>query len=117
VHEPEELAGAGGERFDVPPLPFSVQRGPGRERRFSGPGDPCDHDELVPGDRDADIFEVVLAGPLMMISFIFGRVQVVLVYIDVNNGFPIARKKLDTALLTPSYGSAHRMLPSLQYIN
>jgi hypothetical protein len=27
-------------------------------------------------------------------------------YVDVNNGFLVARKKLDTALLTPSYGSA-----------
>ena len=58
---PEELAGVGGERFDVPPLAFGVQRVE-RERRFPGAGDAGDDHELVPGDRDADIFEVVLAG-------------------------------------------------------
>jgi hypothetical protein len=36
--------------------------GRGRERRFPGAGDTRDDDELVAGDRDADIFEVVLAG-------------------------------------------------------
>jgi len=55
------LAGAGGERLDVPPLPFGVQRVE-RERGFPGAGDTGDDDELVPGDRDADILEVVLTG-------------------------------------------------------
>ena len=55
------MAGEGGERLDVPPMPFGVQRVE-RERRFPGARDPGDHHELVPGDRDADIFEVVLAG-------------------------------------------------------
>ena len=63
VHEPKELAGIGGERFDVPPLPFGVERVE-RERRFPGARDAGDDDELVPGDRDADILEVVLAGTL-----------------------------------------------------
>ena len=62
MHDAEELAGVGGERFDVPPLAFGVQRKSSRERLFPGAGDPGNHHELVPGDRDADIFEVVLAG-------------------------------------------------------
>jgi len=33
-----------------------------RERRFPGASDARDDDELVPGDCDANIFEVVLAG-------------------------------------------------------
>jgi len=57
----EELAGVGGQRLDVPPLPLGVERVE-RERRFPGAGDARDDDELVPGDRDADIFEVVRAG-------------------------------------------------------
>jgi len=61
VHDPEKLAGVGGERFDVPPLPFGVERVE-CERRFPGAGDSGDYHELVAGDRDADIFEVVLAG-------------------------------------------------------
>lgn len=35
-----------------------------RELRFPGARDPGDPHELVPEDRDADIFEVVLAGTL-----------------------------------------------------
>ena len=59
----EELAGVDGERLDVPPLPLGVERVE-RERRFPGAGDARDDDELVPGDRDAYIFEVVLVGTL-----------------------------------------------------
>ena len=61
LHDAEELPGVRGEGLDVPPLSFGVERIE-RERRFAGAGDSGDDDELVPGDRDADIFEVVLAG-------------------------------------------------------
>ena len=54
-------SGVGGERLDVPPLPFGIVRIE-REGGFAGAGDARDDDELVAGDRDADIFEVVLAG-------------------------------------------------------
>jgi hypothetical protein len=47
----------------VPPLPFGVE-GIEREGRFARAGDACYYYLLVPGDRDADIFEVVLAGAL-----------------------------------------------------
>jgi hypothetical protein len=55
-----------------PPLPallFGAQRVES-ELRFPGVRDPGDPHELVPGDRDADIFEVVWRAPLMIISFI-----------------------------------------------
>ncbi len=58
---PRNWWGLGGERFDVPPLAFGVQRIE-HEHRFPGAGDARDDDKLAPGDRDANIFEVVLAG-------------------------------------------------------
>lgn len=61
MHDSKELAGEGGERLHVPPLPFGIQHVE-RERRFPRPRDARDDDELVPGDHDADIFEVVLEG-------------------------------------------------------
>ena len=67
--------GVGGERLDVPPLSFGVQRVE-RERRFPRSRDARDDDELVPGDRDADIFEVVLAGILDDDVFHSGAVQI-----------------------------------------
>jgi hypothetical protein len=45
----------------LPALPFGIERIE-REHGFAGAGDASYDDELVPGDRDADIFEVVLAG-------------------------------------------------------
>jgi hypothetical protein len=45
----------------VPALAFCIV-GIERSCRFAGAGDAGYDDELVPGDRDADIFEVVLAG-------------------------------------------------------
>ena len=52
----------GGERFPVPALAFSHRSVSSRERGFAGAGDAGDDDQLIPGDGDADIFEVVLAG-------------------------------------------------------
>lgn len=60
MHDAKEMAGIGGES-GVPPLPFDVQSDE-RERRFPGARDHGDHRELVMRDRNADIFEVVLAG-------------------------------------------------------
>jgi hypothetical protein len=61
VHDAEELPGIGREGLDVPALAFRVECIE-RERGLAGAGDAGDDDELVPGDRDADILEVVLAG-------------------------------------------------------
>jgi len=61
LHLLEELAGVGGERLHVPPLPLGVDRVEG-ERRFPGARDPGDHDEPVAGDLDVDVFQIVRAG-------------------------------------------------------
>ena len=55
----EELAGVGGERFDVAPLPLGVERVE-CERRFSGTGEPGDHHQAVARNRHVDILEIVL---------------------------------------------------------
>ena len=57
----EELTRVGGERLDVAPLAFGVE-GVEREGRLAGSADAGDHDQLVPRDRDVDVFQVVLAG-------------------------------------------------------
>ena len=59
-HQPEELAGVGRQRLDVPALAFGVNRVE-RERRFAGSREPRDHRQAVAGDADVDVSEVVLA--------------------------------------------------------
>ena len=54
----QELAGVGGERFDVAALAFGVDGVEG-EGRFAGAGDAADDGERVVGDVDVDGFEVV----------------------------------------------------------
>ena len=51
----------------LPLLAYSASR----ERRFPRARDAGDDDELIPEDRDAEIFEVVLKGTLMTMSFMF----------------------------------------------
>src|SRR5207244_9529992 len=62
VHLPQELAGVGGQGLDVAALSLRVdgvegQRGLARAR------DPGEDDELVPGELERDVAEVVLPGP------------------------------------------------------
>ena len=57
----EELAGVGGEGFDVAALAFGVDGVEG-ERGFAGAGDAADDGEGVVGDVDVDALEVVGAG-------------------------------------------------------
>ena len=57
----EELAGVGGEGFDVAALAFGVDGVEG-ERGFAGAGDSADDGEGVVGDVDVDALEVVGAG-------------------------------------------------------
>ena len=61
LHQPEELACVGGERFDVAPLPLGVDRVE-RERRLPRARQPRDDGQARPRDLDCDVFEVVLAG-------------------------------------------------------
>jgi hypothetical protein len=61
LHQPEELAGISGERFDVAPLPLGVNRVE-RERRLPRSRQPGDDGQAVARDFDRDVLEVVLAG-------------------------------------------------------
>ncbi len=61
LHLAEELAGVGGEGLDVAALAFGVYSVE-RERRLARPGEARDDDELVTGDGDVDVFEVMFAG-------------------------------------------------------
>src|SRR5206468_4182195 len=62
VHLAEELAGVGGEGLDIPPLPLRVE-GIERERRLSGAGEAGDDHQLVTGNLQVDILQVVLPRP------------------------------------------------------
>jgi hypothetical protein len=61
VHLPEELPRVGGEALDVATLPFRVEGVEG-EGGLPGAGDPGEDHELLLGDLDGDVLEVVLAG-------------------------------------------------------
>ena len=61
LHPLEELPGVGGQRFDVAPLPFGVDRVEG-ERRLARAAHAGDDDQLAGGQRDVDVLEVVRAG-------------------------------------------------------
>src|SRR5260370_42579754 len=58
-HLVEKLPRVGGERFDVAALAFCVD-GVERERGFARAGEAGDDRKGVPGDFDADVFEVML---------------------------------------------------------
>src|SRR6266446_2292749 len=93
LHLVEELARVGGERFDVAALAFGIDSVEG-ERGFARAGKAGDDREAVPGDFDADIFEVVLARAP---DYQFGQAHVT----------PIKRKySLHRSL--PAYGEPRR---------
>jgi hypothetical protein len=56
----EELAGIGGEGFDVAALPFRVDGVEG-QRGFTRAGEASDHGEGIARDPDIDVLQVVLA--------------------------------------------------------
>ena len=56
----QKLAGIGGEALHVAALPFGVQ-GVKREAGFTRPADPGHHGQLVQGDLEVQVFQVVLA--------------------------------------------------------
>ncbi len=60
LHLLEKLPRVGRERLDVAPLPLGVQRVEG-ERRLARARDPRHHDQLVAGNLDRDVLEIVLA--------------------------------------------------------
>ena len=61
LHAAEELAGVGGEGLDVAALALGVDGIEG-ERTLARAGEAGDNHKLVPGDRDVDVLEVMLAG-------------------------------------------------------
>ena len=63
VHPAQELAGVGGEGFDVTPLPLGIDGVKG-QRAFAGAGYAGDDHQLIPGDGYFYILEVMLAGTL-----------------------------------------------------
>jgi hypothetical protein len=59
-HESEELPGVGGQGLDVPALSLGVDRVEG-EGRLARSREPGDDRQLVPGDPNRDVLEVVFA--------------------------------------------------------
>jgi len=70
AHAPEELSGIARERLDIPSLPLGVE---GRERQctLAAAADTGDDDELVLGDLEVDVLEVVLSGSEELDGIVF----------------------------------------------
>ncbi|MNS90070.1 hypothetical protein D3C72_1241040 [compost metagenome] len=62
LHQLQELAGVGGQRFDVAALALGIERVE-RQRRLAGPRQPRDHDELVARQVEVDVLQVVGTRP------------------------------------------------------
>ena len=60
LHLVQELAGVGGKRLDIPPLPFGVDRVES-QRRFPRTAQTGDHRQRIAGNFDIDILQIVLA--------------------------------------------------------
>ena len=60
-HQLQELAGIGGEAFDIAALALGIDGVEG-QRGFARAGQAGDHGQRVAGDLDVDILEIVLAG-------------------------------------------------------
>ena len=60
-HLADELAGIGGEALHVPALALGVDGVEG-QRAFAGAGQAREDDELVPGDGEVDILQIVFPG-------------------------------------------------------
>ena len=58
LHPPEELPGVSRQRLHVAPLAFGIDRVKG-QRRLARTGHAGDHHQLVAGQFDVDVFEVV----------------------------------------------------------
>lgn len=61
LHQGEELAGVGGERLHIAALPLGIE-GIECQGRFARAGEAGDHDQLVAGQGQVDVLEVVGAG-------------------------------------------------------
>ena len=63
LHLVDELAGVGREALDVAALALG-EEGVESQGRLPGAGRPGDHDQLVPGQGQVDVLEIVLRRPL-----------------------------------------------------
>ena len=59
VHLPQEHTGVGGQALHIPPLTLGIDGVKG-QRAFAGAGKARQHHQLIPGDGDVDVFQVVL---------------------------------------------------------
>ncbi len=57
-HIADELPGVGAEAFHIASLPFGVD-GVESQRRFTAAADTGDHDQLIFGDADVDVLQIV----------------------------------------------------------
>jgi len=60
-HDGQKLPSVSRQRFDITPLPFGID-GIKRQRRFARPGDAGDDDQLVTGQVEINIGEVMRSG-------------------------------------------------------
>ncbi len=60
LHHFQELAGIGGQGFHIPPLTLGINRVE-RQRGFAGSGKASQHHQLIAGDFETDVLEIVLA--------------------------------------------------------
>ena len=60
VHQLQKLAGVGGQALHIAALPFRIQRVK-RQAGLAGARQPGDHPQLVAGDVEVDVFQVVRA--------------------------------------------------------
>jgi hypothetical protein len=70
LHLFEELAGVGAERFDIFPSAFGVNRVE-CERAFARAADTGDYYQLIAGNIQIDIFEIVLGGTCNPDCFVY----------------------------------------------
>ena len=87
-HALEELAGVGGERFDVAALAFGVDGVKG-QRGFAGTADAGDDGDGVVRNVDGDVFEIVDAGAADAQDF--------LLFEDGRDGFVRSQREAQTA--------------------
>jgi hypothetical protein len=85
LHHVKELAGVGRQRLDVAALPLGVDRVEG-EARLARAGQARDDHELVAGDVDVDVLEVVLAGAPHLDELLLGHARLLRTRLHSGNG-------------------------------
>ena len=76
IHLTQEHPGIAGQALHIPALALGIDGVEG-QGGFPGPGQPRQHHQLVPGDGDVDVFQVVLPGALDENMILHGRSSLV----------------------------------------